>query len=1663
MTVYPQAIDDDRSIIRIDDLISELGTVVINQLRSSVFAIEKELGITPSGSTSSLDSRISISLNKDGTLRTEAIEAAGFVALPIVDKYIANNAGIKEYKLDLDVSTLDLQAQINAIDIVANNTASLAAETNTDLLNHIAGVALLADGITRARHYDNQIDLSFTLYDKDGNALTAIQLAQALYQINQLLINHQNTIYDAHPATAITVFAQDWNELPTDAENLQEVLDFLDNQETLSTGVDRATLNSNGIPRNARVQRIDLDGYNYEIVPETKCRAYLAELNQTGPRDSITNGDDVISFVPEDDSDFSFDAKFTQVQVGDILRINYGNGISSEFRVSSFRLTPGVEWVVRVDGWNLVNRDGTSDGYAYARIDRRRHDINTKGVLAVAGAHADTVPDGACSTALDSIIVASPRGAMAIGIGFDPGALNEKHYNLWFRLYPTGKPDIHIDLYPIDVTGNEGTTPGAYSLETIVEATNLAFRASGNNYRFIAFQHEGEFGIMLADSWRNSAFTIIAGQTASTIIEEGIYNHNVIGDATDGYDALGFGAGKAVVASPVTSGYTTALEAVNMPTIIHSPVKDRNYLANGSRRDFLRTKSYTDGDGYWQATIISNFSDIPNNTITTTYRINKALFAEKLAPGKTIVVQPTSESDTSIVGYGRFIIGDILYNEVADTTDVLVVNSVHAGGSAMGAVLPENQNVIIYLTEDSVGFNAHHLVEQGTFHRYHEIFVEQYGKTQAIERARMEKQSADTAKINTDRANWQIRNVSPKLRGYRLDDDLRFWVRFVITNYDNTTGEYTGYIGSPPDIGVGWDTTPGISRNGPLTTGFKNVPVRFYDETYINFIDIEFREIGTIPGTIISTNTPQYIDIEIFPTLAEDNEVMRIAGVSHNEIVVGSITDLREFGTTSEENFTDSAIRFIESGERYLHANGVVRGFEYIGTGVNDAVLQFSGGFGLINGSFVAISAMDVVIPEMIGSSGTYNVFVCATKNGTLRTIPENTGAQFFQSITGEFVESYSFQDIIDSHKELLLLYVVNVTIYPGTELEPEIGNLTLNSVSDARKYILNETANITLSISDKPETSNFTNFDQIITWAKKTTAKTLYIKVKGDVEINSTIDLTGITSKLVFEDDGGVIKVNTPTGFLVKDGVEFRGLNIVYNSVLTSYDSSNLCHLSSTQSCIRFVAGASNCRIQRCDFSQTTGERYPYIALYSTINPASGIIENIYIEENIFHDATLSSYNCAIGFYQSGISASNHIVTTLRNIKVNNNIIDGYQSILITGQDQTFKTENVEICGNNSSGYVNSDIRSSGFLIGVSARRTDVTIGSLSKEEHDKSIRICNNNCSAIYPAGANGKYLETLVSNASFIISGNECYSINVYTSVYGGIPYIQDNVVNYPELISAILTNIGLNTSTTIKILGSGTFQINRNQVYVASNGTGIKISAGYGHVCNNRLYKVTTSSITAFIDTEGSDVYANIYDNFLSSYRSSPFVGGTSYVLKHSDNCTVDRNTNDLITMPLDGCSGIIGSSQTSASSFGIGQGDYAAYGLLYLVAEYNQILVNIGPNASSIIFAWKVPLVSVIPYGARILSFNYNAYWWSSAGTMSGVITQAWIVRGNTSLQTSGTISMLTESTDYAVSMDFNSGIGFKVEDAFLYVRMHTGGTNDTGQLKIKNPTISWCW
>lgn len=106
MTInYPASLDDDTTIPFVTDTIGHINTT--NALRDAIFAIEAELGVNPAGTAGSVESRLSVSFELDGTLKASTITSLGLVTLPITNAHISPTAQIAESKLDLDYSTTD--------------------------------------------------------------------------------------------------------------------------------------------------------------------------------------------------------------------------------------------------------------------------------------------------------------------------------------------------------------------------------------------------------------------------------------------------------------------------------------------------------------------------------------------------------------------------------------------------------------------------------------------------------------------------------------------------------------------------------------------------------------------------------------------------------------------------------------------------------------------------------------------------------------------------------------------------------------------------------------------------------------------------------------------------------------------------------------------------------------------------------------------------------------------------------------------------------------------------------------------------------------------------------------------------------------------------------------------------------------------------------------------------------------------------------------------------------------------------------------------------------------------------------------------------------------------------------------------------------------------
>lgn len=1633
MTVYPSAIDDDRTIIRIDDNLSELGGTAINQLRESTFSIEKTIGINPQGSKSSVADRLNTFFNPDGTPRGDVLISLGVVSLPITNNQVGINAGILETKLSLNYSTTSLNTAITIAQTQVNNLSILFAENQANLAAHISGAITLSNG-DPGRHVASHIDINTIPYDprdvsyswtglldKNGIQRSATQVASALLEINNDLINHENSITITHYGTAVAIDSSQFTQLPTSITNVQEAIEAIDLQETTIFGIDRATLNANGIPRHARSQNINgPDGYNINIVPSTRITSFLAEPTQQSPQDSIINGDDVISFLP-DNTGYLFDSKFTNVRVGDMVRVNYGNGIEAIFPISSIRYNPGSEWIIRINGYNLKSGDG------YARIDRPRFDNHTQGIFAASAVIPDINPDLGCNTYSGSILIGSPRGATAVGIGFDPNQLDINHYNLYLRMYPSGNPSVYVDLPEIDVTGNAGTTPGAYSIETIVEATNKQFRHSGFNYRFMAFNHKGEFGVMLADAINNVSFTIISGAITGTYIDVGSYNKNVIGtdDRADGYDALGLGYSRSMYATPVGT-YISGEAAAAFPTLIIQPVAQRNVLTNGVKRDYLNKANKTLEDGYWNA-VVTNVTDIMlNNTTTIEYTISQDLSSEKLYPGKTIVIQPVGTPGIDITAYGRFIIGYVAYN--GGNTIISVINGMHASVNPIGTPIGIGTNVKLYFSNDSVGIDANNLVGAGIYHRYNEVYADQFANTFAIERARMNKQSISGVLLDTSIKGWRIRKVSPKFSGYAIDNTGRRFVRLLISSWNSVTGEFQGTLGQ----GTGSSLT---DLKGPLTTGKKNHPVRFYDASYVNYIDIEFFEYQINPGSVLLPDTTErYVDIEIFQGLSSNDEYFVIAGISHDEKEIVAITELRQFGTLSERNFTDSAISFITAGERYLHANGIIRGFEFLYQNVA-AVLTFSGGLALVNGKFIAVDSLNVKLPEITNGTTSFieDYFICLTENGQLIAVKKYIGSEFFDSRGGYYAETLTFKEIVDYRKDLTIIAVINYHLLRNAS--PYL------HVYDARRFIDNESINEFSWTNQDGYIASFHTQDAVENWINEYSVDRIKIKY---------LKLDNNTNSIFFEPnrrvtlEGGIIEIiSLTTGFVISSSdVELKDCSIYYYPDTSGLVANDIVNAVDIDDVPLFAVGiddlslAFNISITNCKFYSNSTQRPPFIGCASMSNST---YSNIKVCNNLFKD-DVAQYNVAIGFFKSNILSTGK--PTFKNILISGNVCNWDQTIMLSSvasgnqPDGSFtnysyvRTNNVIIENNIIGGiglmsqgdgisYIKGNTISDIIATGITAtlNTTTNTYGRGYSDSSNADLEINDNKSSYIYIPNLG---VNTLSVPNNLIVSKNILYResdtlkikyLGIVGSEYRAIHIQSRDASNYLVSDNIIEKGESGQYSDGIYISGIGKSVISGNSI---SNFTitGISVFSKSSNI-NGNIITRNDNNITDYIYISPGSSNVAVFDNiFDSCYKNA------SLTVSAIDNFfSTANNINQVASITLDSTCVLpgIGGSSSNFTSMIYANSSYIAsvspdtfyhsrtIRSLDRDAGTSRIYINSTTDPDDHAYASFIyPLYNILPLNCFILNIIVSFSW---SGTLNAGVTDQKIIGyyGNTEI------------------------------------------------------------
>jgi hypothetical protein len=1010
MTNFPTSLDDDASLPRVDDNVVEIGGIAINATRSAIFSLEEEVGIGGKGSLASIADRLAISMNADGTIKPSALLGIGLIALPITNSEISPTAAIDESKLALTYSTGSLHTLYlnlsNAVDVLGGflSLTGIKLQPHLDgtddrhILSHIdvgAGVSLVktspATGTTSIGTSvvsRNTTNLK-TIAEDISNDLVVHEKSDGSSGVTSLTGGTVPPTNFAHNASGVHVNTANFSSIPQSNTDVQKIVNYIDSSSLLLLGGRTQNLFGDGISRHSRSTPLLIDGYGTLLVPPTPVTAYWLN-NPPGPTssnpvDDIDNGDDVILFNPTvaDSDGYIFDAHFALVKPGDLLTINYGTGIAYQFTIESVKAIVNVTtrtYAVRING---RNKTGSSSGYA--QINRSLFNRDKQHALANI-----RVPNSFGE--YETLMVASPRGAMTLSINFNPSQLSASHYKLYLCLFQNGDVSSIFTLPAVDVTGNKGITPGKYTLSGIVNSTNAAFRASGFNYRFLAFEHEGQFGIAMADHYNNSGFSIISGTVdttgAYTTSSIAAFPQNVV-DSYNSIDPLGFGVlGSNMASPPPAASYSTSVAAFISPTIMFTPLKRNFFYVDGTERDTLYSDPLAitntvdvNGDGYFKATILpAPATKILSNRVEVVYQLTEDVSSSSLAIGKTIVVQPaiaTTNPSFNLRDYGRFTIKNIAYFNCGSQdgyANITVYDGVHGAGSSP-APTTTSIPVNIYFTNDSVSFNAQNVADAtslGPFKRYFENYVDKNGHTFTHERARF--------LIAGNIGNINMYNVSPKLRGYTVGDYKE--IRLTITAYTTDTGVYSGYLGNVSG-----------SKVGPTTAGKKGEVIRFYDETNIDYIDFII-DLDTTVSTFGGTET---LDIQLFKSLSLNQEEMLLSTCQMNDTTksMTHLQDKREFGNISEEHLTKSALNFITSISRVMMHNRVLNGFAVTISGSN---VLLTGGTALIDGKIVQINNSVTTIPILRDNitpsppTNTINWLLCANTRGQIELIADSTG-----------------------------------------------------------------------------------------------------------------------------------------------------------------------------------------------------------------------------------------------------------------------------------------------------------------------------------------------------------------------------------------------------------------------------------------------------------------------------------------------------------------------------------------------------------------------------------------------------------------------------------------------------------------------------------------------
>jgi hypothetical protein len=452
---YPDKLDTSIEIPAVRDNIVEVGSDVINSIRTAIFQIERTLGINPQGATgNTVASRIGKSLDSNGNILKEALDSAGLLSGPIADKDVSKTAAIKESKLNLDYPTTLLQDEISQIvaqldlieDAVNDLSTTLAIHINPLATNRHNGIAISIDAISSTGSSEGITSLEATT---SQGAFESIFSSHINYDGLNIATDNRShlsdQIYFDNNNVSNYIFSND----------AQGAIEDVVNAIVGQADIHQNLLHSNSIERSS----VLYDPNNIERgtgLILAQGASYSASLLASD------SGISRITFntppsVPE-----------LSINISDILVITSGAS-ETDYQIFSINYSSDGLTIESVDVYAVFAEDSPA-GITASIYRNKNRETNSSGLL-LGVVEYDSL-DGTSYTNADVIQISNPSSTSVVTKGLKPQEITTT--NRYINISIDGGSDIELDLYDASLE----LTFKSQNINSIIKRLNEQFIAN---------------------------------------------------------------------------------------------------------------------------------------------------------------------------------------------------------------------------------------------------------------------------------------------------------------------------------------------------------------------------------------------------------------------------------------------------------------------------------------------------------------------------------------------------------------------------------------------------------------------------------------------------------------------------------------------------------------------------------------------------------------------------------------------------------------------------------------------------------------------------------------------------------------------------------------------------------------------------------------------------------------------------------------------------------------------------------------------------------------------------------------------------------------------------------------------------------------------------------